>query len=86
MDNQRDFYRGSLAAQTDLPLSYSLILENQSDVPSGDYIALLDHNRDLGGVVIGYKFDFYQKNMTAFTSGNRLYTNGYGDVYYEERD
>ncbi|QCC47212.1 DUF2206 domain-containing protein [Halobellus limi] len=83
MDNQRDYYRGTLAEQTDLPLSYNVIGANQSDVPSGDFLALLAHNRDLGGFAIGYKFNFYQRDMNAFTTGSQVYSNGYGVIYYE---
>lgn len=86
MDNQRDYYRGTLAERTELPLSYSVVGANQSDVPTGDYLALLAHNRDLGGFAIGYKFDFHRRNMSAFTTGSRVYSNGYGEVYFENSD
>jgi hypothetical protein len=56
---------------------------NRSDVPTGDYLALLAHNRDLGGFAVGYKFNFYQRDMGAFTTGSRVYSDGYGAIYYE---
>lgn len=83
MDNQRDYYRGTLAGQTQLGLKYRTVRYNQTDIPTGSYLAVLNHNRDLGGFAIGYKFYFFERNMSAFTSGDRLYSNGYGMVFYE---
>jgi len=83
MENQLDYYAGTLASQTNGPLGYQTVISNQTDVPPGTYLALLEHNRDLGGFSVGYKFGFYKRNMNTFTSGSRLYSNGYGIIYYE---
>ena len=85
VDNQRDFYRGTLASRDALGLRYSGIELNQTDVPTGSYLAIQEHNTDLSGFTIGYKFFFFEKDMDEFTSGNKLYTTGYGAVYYEGR-
>jgi uncharacterized membrane protein len=84
MDNQLDYYAGTLAERSSRGFHYSTIVTNQTDIPQGTYLALLAYNQDLGGFTIGYKFDFYRKNMKAFTSGSQLYTNGYGAIYYEK--
>jgi hypothetical protein len=81
MGNQLDFYAGTLSEGS--TLRYTTLLINQTEVPTGTYLAMQDYNQDLGGFTIGYKFNFYQRDMNAFTSGDRLYSNGYGTVHYE---
>lgn len=85
-DNQRDYYRGTLARQGALGLRYAAIQYNQTDVPTGTYLLVQDRNQDLGGFAIGYKYWFYEKNMTTYTNGNKLYSTGYGAVYREIPD
>lgn len=84
IENQIDFYRGSITAVApNGTLGYEQIQKNHTDVPSGSYLVLQPRNTDLGGFPIGYKFDFYRKDMTAFTDGHHIYTSGYDEIYYE---
>jgi uncharacterized membrane protein len=81
VDNERDYYRGTLASQGALGNRYTTVAVNQTELPGGSYLVLQDHNQDLGGFAIGYKFWFYEKNMSRFTSGDKIYSNGYGAVF-----
>jgi|GEM_PF-6406750 len=81
--NELDYYAGTLSQRANHTHRYSTVKINQTALPSRSYLTLQAHNQDLGGFAIGYRFNFYPKNMSAFTSGKRLYTNGYGAVYYE---
>lgn len=84
-DNQRDYYRGTIAERTSRSFRYEQVTANQTGIPRGNYVALLQHNRELSGFSIGYKFEFYRKDMSAYTSGSRLYSNGKSVVYYEDQ-
>ncbi|MUV88598.1 hypothetical protein GJ629_00755 [Halapricum sp. CBA1109] len=86
IDNQRDYYRGTLASEGALGLRYKPIQLNQTDLPNGTYLHSQQYSDDLDGFAIGYKFFFFEKNMSAFTDGSRLYSSGYSAVYYENRE
>ncbi|WP_336000329.1 DUF2206 domain-containing protein [Halorientalis halophila] len=84
VENQLDFYRGSItAAAPNGTFGYVPIQMNQTDVPSNSYLVLQPRNTDLGGFPIGYKFNFYRKNMSEFTDGNQIYTSGYNHIYHK---
>jgi uncharacterized membrane protein len=83
VDNQLDYYAGTISAKApDGIFGYTEITRNQTELPPNSFLVLQPRNTDLGGFPIGYKYYFYEKNMSAFTRGNLLYTSGYNQIYY----
>jgi len=76
MENQLDFYAGSISEQAKQTQNYRMVNSSMTDLPPGDYIGLLAHNRDLQGFSIGYKFNFYETDLEPYQDGNIVYRSG----------
>jgi len=83
MDNQLDFYGGTISDQAEQTQNYRMVNSSMTELPPGDYIGLLAHNRDLQGFSIGYKFNFYETDLGPYTDGNILYRSGRAVVVHE---
>jgi hypothetical protein len=83
MENQLDYYGGTISAKVDGGNNYQLVNSSMSGVPEGDYVGLLAYNLDLQGFSIGYKFNFYETDLGPYTDGDILYSNGNAVVAHE---
>jgi len=83
MENQLDYYGGTIGASVDGGHNYQMVNSSMSDIPEGAYVGLLAYNLDLQGFSIGYKFNFYETDLGPYTDGNILYSNGNAVVAHE---